>query len=247
MVRSRSIAALLLAALAAWLPLPAAALTLLTEENPPFNGLNDGKPAGLSVEVVTEAARRAGLTPRISVSVWREAYLRAQTDRDTCLFSTARLDNRENLFRWVGPIARNRWVIYAPENFKGSIKAVTDMRRYRIGAVVNDAKAEYLKGRGVAPFIEDDNDSRHPARLFLPHDHPERLDLWAAGELPGRVIAARAKVPPLKVVFVFREEPLWLACSPRTARDSVSRLQAAIDAMGKDGSLKAIGARFERP
>lgn len=229
----------------------AMALTLLTEQNLPFNGSvegkSDGRPVGLSVEVLTEAARRAGLSPTISVQPWADAYLRAQVDKETCLFSTARLENRERLFRWVGPVANNRWVIFAPEEFKPVIKTITDMRRYRIGAVASDAKAEYLKGKGVAPFIEDDDDSRHPARLFLPRDHPQRIDLWVAGEMTGRQLAARAKVPAIKVVFMLREEPLWLACSPRTSKDTLTRLQGAIDAMVRDGTLKSISARFQNP
>lgn len=52
---------------------PVAAVTLLTEENPPFNFTEEGRLVGMSSEIVLEAARRANLPVKTEVLPWDEA------------------------------------------------------------------------------------------------------------------------------------------------------------------------------
>ena len=92
-------------AAAALAPAPAAALTFLADENPPFNFTEKGALAGAATEIVLQMASRASVPVRTEVLPWNKAYVRAQGQRDACLYSTARLENRERLFLWVGPIA----------------------------------------------------------------------------------------------------------------------------------------------
>src|SRR5262245_7214082 len=84
------------------------ALTLVTEENPPFNYTEQGKVVGLSTEIMSELGKRSGIPLQIKSMPWEQAYIAAQRDKDTCVYSTARLENRERLFTWVGPIATNQ-------------------------------------------------------------------------------------------------------------------------------------------
>src|SRR5215831_7671567 len=91
--------------------LPTHALTLVTEENPPFNYTEQGKVVGLSTEIMSELGKRSGVPLQIKSMLWEQAYLAAQRDKDTCVYSTARLENRERLFTWIGPIATNQWVL----------------------------------------------------------------------------------------------------------------------------------------
>jgi len=93
----------------------AEALLLTTEEAPPFNYTSeDGKSiTGSATEIVREAFRRAGLAYRIEIYPWARAYHLAQTEADTCVFSTTRTEEREKLFRWVGPVATSEWVMIA--------------------------------------------------------------------------------------------------------------------------------------
>src|SRR4029450_374806 len=127
----------------------AQALTLLTEENPPFNYSEDGKLTGLVTELVLETVKRANIPHSVEVLPWNAAYGRAQSERDTCLFATARLDNRERLFQWVGPYATNVWGLYGKGDFTTTIRLLPDLRPFRIGGVANDAKVEYLKDNGI--------------------------------------------------------------------------------------------------
>src|SRR5262245_23960795 len=101
-----TIAGISVIALAVWAgAAQAQSITFLTEQNPPFNFAQGGKPAGISTDIVNEMVKRAGVAAKFEVMAWDRAYRQAQSEKDTCLYSTARLENRENLFTWIGPIA----------------------------------------------------------------------------------------------------------------------------------------------
>lgn len=224
---------------------PAAhALTLVTEENPPFNFTDQGKVAGLSTEIVTELGNRSAIQLQIKSMPWEQAYISAQRDKETCIYSTARLENRERLFSWIGPIATNQWVLIAKNDFGGSVKAIGDARKYRVGVVAKDAKIEFLMGKGVTDLREVSEDGLNPPRLVLRHDDPNRIDLWATSAYGARKTAARANVKDIKVILPLQSIPLYLACGRNTSPQTVKALNQAFGQASKDGTLKRIAERY---
>jgi polar amino acid transport system substrate-binding protein len=221
------------------------ALTLVTEENPPFNYTDQGKVVGLSTEIVAELGKRGAITLQIKSMPWEQAYLAAQRDKETCIYSTARLENRERLFSWIGPIAMNQWVLIGKSDFAGSVKTVEDARKYRVGVVAKDAKIEFLMGKGVTDLREVSEDGLNPPRLMLNRDDPNRIDLWATSAYGARQTAARAKVKDLKMVLNLTKIPLYLACGRNTSPETVRALGQAFDRASKDGTLKRITGRYD--
>ena len=220
------------------------ALTLVTEENPPFNYTEQGKVVGLSTEIMTELGRRSAIPLQIQSLPWEQAYLTAQRDKETCIYSTARLENRERLFSWIGPIATNQWVLIARSDFAGSVKTVEDARKYRVGVVAKDAKIEFLMGKGVTDLREVSEDGLNPPRLVLNRDDPARIDLWATSAYGARRTAARANVKDLKLVLNLSRIPLYLACGRNTSPQTVQALRQAFERADKDGTLKRITGRY---
>ncbi len=224
----------------------AAGLTFLTEENPPFNYSEGGKLTGAGTEIVQQIASRAGIPVKTEVLSWDTAYVRAQAEKNTCLFSTAREENRERLFLWVGPIATNVWALYGKSDFAVPIKTLKDLSPYRIGAVTRDAKGEFLRENAVTnlKFVREDRDN--PPRLLLPPDNPDHIDLWITGLYSARETAKAAKVTGVKLVFIAGERPLYLACNPQTDRATVKALSDALETLRVDGSLARINAAYEK-
>jgi len=238
-----ALAALLAGGLAA---APVAALTLLTEENPPFNYTEKGKLVGSAADVVRELATRAGVPVKLEVLPWDAAYVRAQGEKDICLFATARLENRERLFVWIGPVATNLWAVYGKGDFALPIRSVKDLSLYRIGTVNRDGKADFLRENGVNDLRAARDDAQNPERLFLPRDNPDHIDLWITNLYSGRDAARAAKVTDVKLVFIVSEQPLFLACSPQTDGKVVKALGDALEGMKADGSVQRITAAYEK-
>lgn len=234
-----------LALLGLALAAPAAnALTLVTEENPPFNYTEQEKVIGVSTEIVSELGRRSGVPLQIQSMPWEKAYIAVQAGKETCIYSTARLENRERLFSWIGPIATDRWVLIGKSDFAGSVKTVEDARKYRVGVVARDAKIEFLMGKGVTDLREVSEDRLIPPRLILKPDDPDRLDLWATSAYGSRRTAALAKVKDLKVIMTLHQVPLYLACGRNTSPQTVQALTRALEQATKDGTLKRITGRY---
>jgi polar amino acid transport system substrate-binding protein len=223
----------------------AATLTFLTEENPPFNYVENGKLTGSVTEIVMQIAIRAGQAVATEVLPWDTAFTRVQGEKNTCLFSTARLENRERLFLWVGPLATNPWGLYAKGDFAVPIKVLKDLAPYRIGAVIRDAKGEFLRENAITnlKLVRDDRDN--PARLLLPAESPDHIDLWITGLYSAREIARQAKVSGVKLVFIAAEQPLYLACNPQTDRDTVKALADALEGLRADGTVARVNATYE--
>ena len=244
-MRTLNPAAACLVAASLFVPAPALALKLLTEENPPLNYTENKKLTGMGTEVVQEMGKRAKMKLDFEVMPWTRAYEKAQADKETCLYSTARLENRENAFKWVGPIAVNKWGLYALDGFKPKIASLKDARPYRIGGVERDAKTEYLKQQGVTNIVEEKDNSRNPPKLTLNRKESQKIDLWITSIADAKRVAAQAKVPGIKLVLQVRQEESYLACSPRTSAATLKALAGALDSMKKDGSYEKIVKSYE--
>lgn len=221
------------------------ALTLLTEENPPLNYTENKKLTGMATDVVQEMGKRSGVKLDVRVMAWDDAYMKAQADKETCIYSTARLGNRENLFKWVGPIAVNKWGLYALGGFKTPIKSLQDVRPFRVGGVEKDAKVEYLKQNNITNVVEEDSDKLNPAKLTLDRKAAQKIDLWITSTATAKKVAQQAKVNDIKLVYPVREVEQYLACSPRTQPATLKALQDALDSMKKDGSYDKIVKTYE--
>ena len=84
-----------------------ASLVMLTEEYAPLNYHEDGRPAGIAIDLLDETLLRLGNGQSINevrFLPWAVAYNRTLVETDTVLFATARLPSRETLFKWAGPI-----------------------------------------------------------------------------------------------------------------------------------------------
>ena len=224
----------------------AQSVTFLTEENPPFNFAQGGKPAGISTDVVNEMTKRAGIAARFEILPWDSAYRRAQAEKNTCLYSTARIEVRERLFRWIGPIATNKYVLVAKNDFPASIKTAAEARKYKIGAVKTDVKAELLRQNAITDIVEFDTEAQIPPKLFLKKGDPGRIDMWVSGLYTYSAVAEKAKVSGIKTVFVAGEQPLFLVCSPQTSDDAFKKLDSAFQAMRNDGSWGKLVAEGEK-
>jgi len=225
---------------------PALALQMLTEEYPPYNYTENKQLAGLSTDVVVEMGRRAKVPMTFAVMAWPQAYEQTQRKPETCLFSTARLENRERVFKWVGPLATNSWGLFAKSGFNDPIKTLADARPYRIGGVTNDAKVIWLRDNAVTNIVAVNEDKLIPPMLTLDRKKLDAVDLWITGIYAQKIVAASANVKDIKLVLKVNDQPLWLACHPGLADTTVKALSDALADMKKDGAYKKIVDSYDK-
>jgi polar amino acid transport system substrate-binding protein len=150
----------------------------------------------------------------------------------------ARLPDREKLFKWVGPIGPDDWIMLAKADSKITLETLDQARKYKIGAYKGDAIAETLAKQGLNPIV-----------VLRDQDNAKKLvngqiDLWATGDPAGRYLARQDGVTGLKTVLRFNSAELYLALNKDVPDETVAKLQAALDQMRKDGVVDDIMAQY---
>jgi len=221
-------------------------LVLLTENFPPYNMARNGKNFaqdenihGIAVDIVREVFKRADIKYSLTLRFpWERIYKLALEKPGYGVFVMARLPERENLFKWVGPIGPDDWIMLAKADSKIALDSLEQARQYKIGAYKGDAIAETLAKQGLKPIVvlrDQDN-----ARKLL----NGQIDLWATGDPAGRYLARQEGVNDLKTVLRFNSAELYLALNREVPDDVVARLQKALDELRKEGTVDAIMARY---
>jgi polar amino acid transport system substrate-binding protein len=224
----------------------AESLVLLTENLPPFNmsvtGNNfarDDNVTGISADILRAVCERAGVECQLILRFpWQRVYQQTLDDAGYGLFSTARTAEREKLFKWVGPIASNDWVLFAKGDSAIQLGSLEDARRYRIGGYKDDAKTQFLldKGIEVQTALRDAENVRKLER--------GQIDLWVTSDQAGRFVARQEGVESLKVVQHLYKADLYLALNRQTPDELVQKLQRTLDSLRAEGALKSIEARY---
>ncbi|WP_458378921.1 substrate-binding periplasmic protein [Pseudomonas chlororaphis] len=225
---------------------PDTSLVLLTENFPPYNMAKNGKNFaqgeninGIAVDIVREMFKRAGINYSLTLRFpWERIYKLALEQPGYGVFVTARLPDREPLFKWVGPIGPDDWILLARDDSKIALQSLEQARKYRIGAYKGDAIAETLAKQGLRPqVVLKDQDN---ARKLV----GGQIDLWATGDPAGRYLARQEGVTGLKTVLRFHSTQLYLALNKEVPDETVARLQAALDQLREEGVVEEIMGRY---
>ncbi|WP_024619264.1 substrate-binding periplasmic protein [Pseudomonas kilonensis] len=221
-------------------------LVLLTENFPPYNMAKNGKNFaqdenihGIAADIVREIFKRADISYSLTLRFpWERIYKLALENPGYGVFVMARLPEREKLFKWVGPIGPDDWIMLAKADSKIALGSLEQARQYKVGAYKGDAIAETLAKQGLNPIVvlrDQDN-----ARKLV----NGQIDLWATGDPAGRYLARQEGVNDLKTVLRFNSAELYLALNKDVPDDVVARLQKALDELRKEGEVDAIMARY---
>lgn len=220
-------------------------LTLFTEDYAPFNWTDKttGKPTGLSVDIVSELMLRAGLvatTPQ--VLPWARGLMLTGATARSCLYSTARTPERESGFQWIGPIARNDWVLFARQADHIVLRRLDDARPYQVGTFIGDAVIPLLQAHGLQVSIAASH------RLNPPKLQMGRIQLWSVGRLPGLYLARELGISDIEPVLSFVQLDMYLACNNSMGRAETARLNEILRGMYHDGTVQRIYSRhgYER-
>ncbi|WP_166361218.1 substrate-binding periplasmic protein [Pseudomonas akapageensis] len=221
-------------------------MVLLTENFPPYNMAINGKNfaqeeniEGIAADIVREMFKRAGISYSMTLRFpWERIYKITLEQPGHGVFVMARLAEREKLFKWVGPIGPDDWILLAKPNSRIKLDSIEQARRYKIGAYKGDAIAVHLNKQGLKPVValrDQDN-----AKKLM----DGQIDLWATGDPAGRYLARQEGVTGLKTVLRFNSAELYLALNKDVPDEIVSKLQHELDQMRAEGFVEEAMGRY---
>jgi len=216
-------------------------MVLLTENFPPYNMAINGKNFaqednldGIAVDIVREMFKRAGIPYNLTLRFpWDRIYKLALEKPGYGVFATARLPEREALFKWVGPIGPDDWVLLGRSDSPITLRNLEEAKRYKVGAYKGDAIAEHLIQQGLQP-ITALRDQENAKKLMA-----GQIDLWATGDPAGRYLAKQEGIAGLKTILRFDSAELYLALNREVPDEVVQKLQAALEQMRSEGFVDA--------
>ena len=213
-------------------------LTILTENLPPLNYVDNGILVGPSVEIVKEIQKKIGSEEPIQVYPWSRAYKMAEEEKNVVLFGMTYTKVRKNKFKWVGPLAIKRDILVAKRSSGITIDSLEDAKKVkRIGILLDDTRGRLLASHGFKNLEPVSDEQLNAKKLAL-----GRLDLWAY-KIPGlRTVCDLAGVDhtQFKEVFHLREIELMIAFSNKTSDAIVKKWKKAFDELTADGTILKI-------
>ena len=105
-------------------------LTVYSYENPTLNyRQRDGSITGSSYEMVAAMMEVQGTGYPITFTTFADAIDQLKLAPNSMNFSTLRSTERENLFRWIGPICKKNYCFYTPSGSSVVINNIEDARQ----------------------------------------------------------------------------------------------------------------------
>ena len=210
-------------------------LTLYTEEFPPFNYTDQGKHTGAATEVVQALMQLTNQSYVIKSYPWARSFHNSQFEKNALIYSISRRENREHLFKWIGVIVPANQSVYALKQRSDiQINSIEDMKAYKIGTTIEDARESYLVSQGFdSQTFERFGGNNAYSQLFLQLKRG-RIDLWPMpNAVMNYVVRANNEEPENVIRHVYSlseisQEGYYIAASLSTPDDVVKQLQQAL-------------------
>lgn len=217
-----------------------------TENLAPLNYEGDSGPEGFSVELLRLMAAGAGLPLTLEVLPWQRAMQMAEAQPTGVLFSLTRTPEREAQFQWVGPIAQRRILIYKLASRPDlRLARLGDLGALRIGVVRDSAADKQLQAEGLKPGMQLEqglDDATNVRKLLAGRMEFVALLDWAAAWNTRQLKLPYAALQPVMELDTTRS--YWYGLRPDADPALVKRLQAALDAIKRDGRYERLRQRY---
>lgn len=224
-------------------------IKIVTEHWPPFQVVEKGKNIdGFSVKIVQEMLKETGVKARIKAYPWPRAYNMALKDKNVLIFSITRTEEREALFKWVGPIiglGDSLWKLKSRKDI--SLNSLDDAKRYKIGVPRDDNQHQFLKQKGF-------KDTKH-LKLLRRWDqtiqmlYKGRVDLIMGSELPIAYRVKGLKLDSSKLEQAYEIGQQWgdlsIAFSKSTSDELVQQFRTALEKIKNEGTFDKIRTEWE--
>ncbi len=214
-------------------------LTLYTTEIAGQTMIDDAEP-GTAIEIVREAAKRAGIEIDVRFVPWSRAVNSVKGSADAVIVPFSRTPARERQFTWIGKLYPVRFGFVS---FDTAIDdKMTAKKLTRVGVWRGTSMEEELRRNGFQNLVSVSNDRALVQMLIK-----GRIDAWycslveAAYKFRGIKEINQAKIRFGQAV---REEAVWIAGGRDMPDKIVIALRDALAAMRQAGVIRSIIARY---
>jgi len=206
-----------------------------TEQNPPYNYIDEGKVSGISTTLVETLFSQCGhqvSENTIQLLPWARAYHEVLNEKNTMLYSMARSPEREALFQWVGPIGKMTLAIIAKKSTQLNVSSPTILHRYTIGTIPDTASEKALLSLG---FRTDELDRFANVSSQFKKLKENRIDAIAFSVEGAFSLLKEMGCNALdyEVVYVLKESDLYFAFHKDTNQKTITAMNETLKTLIK--------------
>lgn len=223
---------------------------------PPYAVLHDnGPPSGFAVDLMGRLMHSVGehFAPSdIKVMTWARAVREVEIVPGTALLVLARLPERIDRFKWVGPLDTLPIGVFARKDSGVVVKKMTDLKRYSIGMVRNTAPYRVLIKALPGIWQNLIMLSGIPAQLRMLREGRVDVIVQAVGASNRLMGDEGMAAGDYSVVYRFEPLQIYFGFNKSTDDRLIARLQTAldrfkeVDASGTSPYSRLRGAYFDQ-
>lgn len=221
--------------------------TIMTEPWAPYQFEKAGEAHGISVDILLLILKESG-SPQTRKDIhfypWKRGYQTTLQQPNTLLFLTTRTQEREKLFKWVGPLFENTTCLIARKDKKLKVENETELNNYTFGVVRDDVGEQLLLSKGVkAENINRNTNNFNNVRML----NAGRLDFVAQSLSGFHNDALRLDINPdnFECSFVLNKDDVSYAFYRDTPDQVIDTLQKAFDTLKQQGKIKELFDRYQ--
>jgi len=220
-------------------------IKLMTEIFPPFQYKHQGNTIGISTDIVNAIQKELKIDNKIEVMLWSKALNIVDSKKNTAIFSMLRTPERENKYKWVGPLSSMKLVFFKKKGSDITLETIEDAKKVaKIGVTKGVANFEMLSRQGFTNLevIYDAEDEVNIKKLV-----DGSIALWPtllkAGFYNARLQGLAGEIEPIENVVAFSGD-LYIAFNIKTDDKVILKWQNALEKLQKDNTIENITKRY---
>ncbi|MBU2708263.1 transporter substrate-binding domain-containing protein [Zooshikella marina] len=222
---------------------PTQGVKYLTEEFPPFNFKGeDGNPAGINTDVLIEMFKKMGSQNSykdIKIQPWVRGYRTTLEEGSmNVLYSAIKTPERENLFKWVGPLtdSTNDIIVLKQNASKVKIEKDSDLVKYKYAVIREDIGEQLLVKAGVKS-----SNISYSTNLFamIKKLQDDKVDAVSYNGTVAKWLIKKQGMNPsdFEIVYTMKLGQHYFAFNKSIDDNVVEAHQKALDAVKNDQAL----------
>ncbi len=211
-------------------------LEILTCECPPLSYENNHRVEGPGADLVRHIQKKLNTHEQISIFPWARAYRTTEEVANTVLFSTAKTPQREDLFKWVGPMAEKKYYFFARMGSKIEINSIEDAKKYTVGVHLESNNHRFLLAQGFETLQPVVLEEQNLMKLYY-----GRIDLWYVDSAtPMSLTALHFMKGAVEKKYFVQNIKLYYAFNKATPDRVVNNWQQALDNIRQQGTMLEV-------
>ncbi|MDD1730351.1 MAG: transporter substrate-binding domain-containing protein, partial [Methanospirillum sp.] len=211
----------------------------LTEGYYPYTFIENGTPKGISIDILRYIASVYGTRipdEHFTFGTWEDVYKKTMTQNGTALAILARSPEREDLFRWAGPVDQTPVVIFALRDSADRFRNVSPSEM-KIATITEDIAATTLVNAGGKDIVYS-SDPEEQIRML----ENGSVDGWAYALLPGRQLISQyaSNASAIIPVQTLKKYNFYIAFNRNTSPQIINSLQDTMDLLKSEKDTSGV-------